>query len=283
MNKTKFSRLFKVSLRHPLFKLWEFVEKIERHIYIVRPKFTTNEQYCLKVYTRREPRITDESLLAEYFSTLGISPRIYATLQLTNQYNCIIMEYLGPNSDLFTKIIRNNAELTSNDLYEIVDKTLNHLITLNKLGFTHGDIKPDNIFLSKEGKILLGDFGLTLYGKQHKSKDNGTVNYMAPEVQSRKTNYNEKCDIWSLGCTIIELITKKRTFSTQMINDQKMAIELNREIPQAHFDKLLVQNTQFKDLILFLKENVFVAEIKRINASGFLEALPTLLNSDVQN
>ena len=68
MDRLKFSKLFKISLKHPLFKLWTFVDKIEKHIYIIKPKeSTSDEHFCLKVYRSRDDLLTDESILASYF------------------------------------------------------------------------------------------------------------------------------------------------------------------------------------------------------------------------
>ena len=66
----------------------------------------------------------------------------------------------------------------------------------------HRDIKPSNVFLDGENNAKLGDFGLS----RMLSEENnfaisrvGTPYYMSPE-QIEDMRYNEKSDIWSLGC-----------------------------------------------------------------------------------
>jgi calcium-dependent protein kinase len=74
----------------------------------------------------------------------------------------------------------------------------------------HRDLKPNNILLASqnsniEPKII--DFGLAKYIVPEKvsTSEAGSLVFMAPEVL--KHNYDERCDIWSLGCIMHVLIT----------------------------------------------------------------------------
>lgn len=73
----------------------------------------------------------------------------------------------------------------------------------------HRDIKPSNIFLDEFRNPKLGDFGFakavvngekSAYAKTYI----GTPFYMSPE-QLSESEYNEKSDIWSLGCIVYEM------------------------------------------------------------------------------
>jgi len=71
----------------------------------------------------------------------------------------------------------------------------------------HRDIKPANVFIDKYQLFKLGDFGLAriLSSDTQLAKTNvGTPYYMAPE-QVNELPYNEKCDIWSMGCLLFEM------------------------------------------------------------------------------
>ena len=73
----------------------------------------------------------------------------------------------------------------------------------------HRDIKPSNIFIDQENNIKLGDFGLSrILNKDINFAVSrvGTPYYMSPE-QIENIKYNEKSDIWSLGCFLYELVT----------------------------------------------------------------------------
>jgi len=69
------------------------------------------------------------------------------------------------------------------------------------------DIKPANVFIDRNQQFKLGDFGLAriLSTDTQLAKTNvGTPYYMAPE-QVNELPYNEKCDIWSMGCLLYEM------------------------------------------------------------------------------
>ena len=72
----------------------------------------------------------------------------------------------------------------------------------------HRDLKPENIFLNNKNEIKIGDFGvarqLTAYKKYTLTKGIGTLYYSSPEIL-KGNNYDNKVDIWSLGCIIYEL------------------------------------------------------------------------------
>jgi mitogen-activated protein kinase kinase kinase len=88
------------------------------------------------------------------------------------------------------------------------------LAYLHNRNVLHRDIKAGNILLDQHGTCKITDFGLSKLSGQDKAYDphsnnsvmRGTVFWMAPEVV-KGTNYNAKVDIWSLGCTVIEMLT----------------------------------------------------------------------------
>jgi serine/threonine protein kinase len=89
---------------------------------------------------------------------------------------------------------------------------LHGLDYLHENKIIHRDIKPANILLNNEMQIKLADFGCsvkmdevgTIEGLADTFK--GSIPYMAPELL-RETVLSRKSDIWSLGCTVLELYT----------------------------------------------------------------------------
>ena len=78
----------------------------------------------------------------------------------------------------------------------------------------HRDIKCDNIFINKNtGEVKIGDLGLSIILKDTEYADQfcGTIEYCSPEVYQKK--YGVKSDIYSLGMSIIEMITGEKPYS----------------------------------------------------------------------
>lgn len=78
----------------------------------------------------------------------------------------------------------------------------------------HRDLKPENIMYSPKDKVLkIIDFGSGVKFNSNDIKPRkrvGTSYYIAPEVLTR--NYNEKCDIWSLGAILYVLLVGEPPF-----------------------------------------------------------------------
>ena len=78
----------------------------------------------------------------------------------------------------------------------------------------HRDIKAANIFLDASNNVKLGDFGLAKVLNQENGfayTNVGTPYYMSPELINEK-KYNEKSDIWALGCLIYEICALQPPF-----------------------------------------------------------------------
>ncbi|KAI7850692.1 kinase-like domain-containing protein [Circinella umbellata] len=94
-------------------------------------------------------------------------------------------------------------------------KILNGLEYLHVNEVVHCDLKAANILTTKTGDVKLSDFGVSLNLKIKASDPgsvSGTPNWMAPEVIELK-GASTKSDIWSLGCTLIELVTGKPPYA----------------------------------------------------------------------
>lgn len=141
----------------------------------------------------------------------------------------IVMEYCE-GGDLLEWILKRKKALHERDaLASIVVPLLNTLCQVHSMGIIHRDIKLENIFLGKDLRVLLGDFGLTMSSHQESAiSPVGTVEYMAPEVLAlppvdmimRKAvdpltirPNDDKVDIWALGVTLFELVTGKLPFN----------------------------------------------------------------------
>ena len=98
----------------------------------------------------------------------------------------------------------------------------------------HGDLKPHNILMTGSAyDCKLSDFGISRiltknYGFAF--EQSGTLPYCSPEVV-RGEGYNQKTDVWALGCIIYELCAHRRCFDDPMEHLLKESI-LNHNVPQ---------------------------------------------------
>ncbi|NXS78630.1 NEK3 kinase, partial [Erpornis zantholeuca] len=132
----------------------------------------------------------------------------------TDGHLYIVMEYCD-NGDLMQRIKHQAGNLFPEDmiLHWFVQMCLavKHIHDKRVL---HRDIKSKNVFLTQSGKVKLGDFGsarLLAHPMLYACTYVGTPYYVPPEIWE-SLPYNNKSDIWSLGCILYELCTLKHPF-----------------------------------------------------------------------
>nr|KAF6401878.1 NIMA related kinase 1 [Rousettus aegyptiacus] len=123
----------------------------------------------------------------------------------------IVMDYCE-GGDLFKRINAQKGILFQED--QILDWFVQICLALKHVHdrkILHRDIKSQNIFLTKDGTIQLGDFGIArvLNSTVELARTCiGTPYYLSPEICENKP-YNNKSDIWALGCVLYEMCTLK--------------------------------------------------------------------------
>jgi serine/threonine protein kinase len=106
-------------------------------------------------------------------------------------------------------ICKNFGKFPENLVALYMSQVLHGLLYLHEQGVIHRDIKGANILTTKEGLVKLADFGVaTKQSGLDQSSVVGTPYWMAPEV-IELSGATTSSDIWSLGCTVIELIEGK--------------------------------------------------------------------------
>lgn len=97
---------------------------------------------------------------------------------------------------------------------------------LHSAGIVHRDLAPANILVNQDVTVRLCDFGLAkpLGEGQPLTEYVTTRWYRAPECICGRRDYNETVDIWSLGCILAELLTKKPLFPGSNQQDQLQRI-----------------------------------------------------------
>ena len=138
-----------------------------------------------------------------------------------NGTHYIVMEYCSFGS-LDEMVF--NIPNTEKNIWEIIKQLANALSHLHSKEIIHGDIKPENVLLSKEGhsraNLKLADFGSS-WDKYFTHNDTyearyygGTEGYFPPEVLKNET-FDKSADIWSFGATIVLVCNWQLPFVTK--------------------------------------------------------------------
>ncbi|XP_056844978.1 mitogen-activated protein kinase kinase kinase 1-like isoform X2 [Raphanus sativus] len=136
--------------------------------------------------------------IVRYRGTAKDGSNLYIFLELVSQGSLLKLyrRYPLPNSVVST----------------YTRQILDGLKYLHGEGFIHRDIKCANVLVDTTGAVKLADFGLAKVSKLNDIKlYRGDPFWMAPEVinPKRTDGYGSSADIWSLGCTVLEMLTRK--------------------------------------------------------------------------
>ena len=158
---------------------------------------------------------------------------------------CIVMDY-ADGGDLYTMINEYKSKKLSID-EEIVVKIFSQIclaiehVHLQKI--LHRDLKTQNIFLMKFLQVKLGDFGIAkiLHHTYDVAKTAiGTPYYLSPEI-CQDLPYNNKSDIWSLGCILYEMLTLNHAFDALSMKGLVLKIlQGSFPDPPSHYSKEIV-------------------------------------------
>lgn len=150
----------------------------------------------------------------------------------------------------------------------------------------HRDIKPQNIIISREGKVKVTDFGIAKAINSNTITSNamGSVHYLSPE-QARGGYSDEKSDIYSLGVTLYEMLSGQvpfagdNTVSVALLHIQGEAAplrEIDPNIPLS-LEKIVQKCMQKKPERRYLSVSELIADLKRsiTNPNGDFVVIPS--------
>lgn len=168
--------------------------------------------------------------------------------------------------------IRKKGSLSVKEATSIAIQIANGIECAHNNQIVHRDIKPQNIMISREGKVKVTDFGIARAASANTVNANamGSVHYISPE-QANGQYVDEKSDIYSLGITMFEMLTGNVPFD----GDSTVAIALmhiKNNVPSVRnyldnvpisLEKIILKCTQNKASNRYPKISSLISDLKR--------------------
>ena len=240
-------------------------------VYKVR-RFQDNNIYALKKVKllnlsekEKQNALNEVRILASVKSQFVISYK-EAFFDEKDSTLCIIMEY-ADNGDLYQKIVEHKKSakfFEEIDIWKIFIQLVKGLKALHELNILHRDLKSANVFLCSDGSAKLGDLNVSKVARKGLGyTQTGTPYYASPEVWKDQP-YDNKSDIWSLGCVLYEMITLRPPFRAENMEG------LYAKVIKGHVNKIPERFSQ--DLFAVVKILLQVSPEKRPSCEQILKS-----------
>ncbi|MBI5537068.1 MAG: serine/threonine protein kinase [Deltaproteobacteria bacterium] len=150
----------------------------------------------------------------------------------------LVMELLEGES-VDRRWTRNDRRLPPKEVLVIADRVLDVLAAAHDKGIVHRDVKPENMFITREGVVKMLDFGIARLREVSTASvatrfgtTLGTPAYMSPEqALGRNDEVDSISDLWAVGASMFTLLTGRHVHGGKTINEQLVAAA-TRAAPQ---------------------------------------------------
>ena len=140
--------------------------------------------------------------------------KIYETFKAEN-YIFIIIEWCSGMN--IKEVIETQGQIHPDQLLSFYRQILSAISYCHQRRVAHRDIKPANIFVEKNGRCVVGDFGLSCIEIDKATEFCGSLAYKPPEILQKKAYNPLAADIWSLGVTFYVMATGKSPWQTSQV------------------------------------------------------------------
>lgn len=125
----------------------------------------------------------------------------------------------GSLADLISKRSIQGKPFVYEEIMMIMAQITLGVMSIHSKNILHRDIKTQNIFITKEGILKIGDFGISRQlsnTEEFATTQKGTPYFMPPEVCLGKP-YDSKADVWAIGIILYELITFRKPYDSEQL------------------------------------------------------------------
>jgi len=151
-------------------------------------------------------------------------------------------------------IIR-TQELLNEHVQFLVYQILRGLKYMHSSEIIHRDLKPSNIAVNEDCELKILDFGLARQTDEEMTGYVATRWYRAPEIMLSWMHYTNRVDIWSVGCIMAELFTRKPLFpGNDHIDQLKKIMELAGTPDQEFMNKIVSDDAR-----TFIREKIQIS------------------------
>jgi eukaryotic-like serine/threonine-protein kinase len=145
----------------------------------------------------------------------------------------IVMEYVPSRSLL--QVIKENGPLPVNQVAGIGLAVLSALDAANRVGVLHRDVKPSNVLIADDGRVVLTDFGSAMIDESEGALTRtgvilGSPRYIAPE-RARDGTATPESDMWSLGATLYEAVEGRAPYTRETTLETLVALATEKPDP----------------------------------------------------
>eukprot|EP00262_Sarcandra_glabra_P006318 TRINITY_DN1848_c0_g3_i2.p1 TRINITY_DN1848_c0_g3~~TRINITY_DN1848_c0_g3_i2.p1 ORF type:complete len:662 (+),score=99.11 TRINITY_DN1848_c0_g3_i2:356-2341(+) len=158
--------------------------------------------------------------IVQYYGSETVDDKLY-----------IYLEYVSGGS--IHKLLQEYGQFGELAIRSYTQQILSGLAYLHAKNTVHRDIKGANILVDPNGRVKLADFGMAKHITGHSGplSFKGSPYWMAPEVIKNSNGCNLVVDIWSLGCTVLEMATTKPPWSQHEGVAAMFKIGNSKELP----------------------------------------------------